>query len=130
MIKAKDIMTKNVVTVGPDAALTETTEILVRNEISGLPVIDGGGNMIGIITEKDILNSAFRGNLYDKKVKDVMSQNVISFSPEVGIEKIALSFGNKPFRRVPIIENNRVVGIISRRDIIRVVLQLNNKILA
>jgi len=127
MLKAKDIMSKTVTTIRSDGTLLDAIQLLVCKEISGLPVVDDGGKMIGIITEKDILNFIFSGNLKNTKVADAMSKEVVSFSPETDMDTIALAVGQNRFRRVPIVKEDKVVGIVSRRDIIRSALDLHCK---
>jgi len=122
MLKAKDVMTKDVITISPDATLADAIELLVAKEISGMPVVDADEKVIGIISEKDILNFAFSGNLRNTKVKEAMSKEVYSFSSDTDIDKISLCLSENKFRRVPIIDNGKLVGIVSRRDIIRVLL--------
>ena len=122
MLKAKDIMTKDVITISPDATLADAIELLVTKEISGMPVVDADEKVIGIISEKDILNFAFSGNLRSTKVKEAMSKEVFSFSSDTDIDKISLCLSENKFRRVPIIDNGKLVGVVSRRDIIRVLL--------
>jgi len=124
MLKAKDVMTKEVMTISPDATLSDLIELLIAKEISGMPVVGDDGKMIGIISEKDILNFAFSGNLHHTKVKEAMSKNVTSFSPDADVDAIALAIGQHQFRRVPIVDKGKVVGIISRRDIIRIALRI------
>ncbi|MEA3499496.1 MAG: CBS domain-containing protein [Candidatus Marinimicrobia bacterium] len=118
-LTAKDIMTKDVITIGPDIFLDKAIKKLIENKISGMPVVDENEKMIGIISEKDILNFAFCGYLRSTKVKEAMSTDVIHFGPETRIEKIAVAISKNHFRRVPIIKEGKVVGIVSRRDIIR-----------
>jgi CBS domain-containing protein len=127
MLKAKEVMTKDVITSSPDATLADAIKLLIAKEISGMPVIDAGGKMIGIISEKDILNFAFSGNLSNTKVKEAMTKNVTSFSQDADIDSIALAISHNQFRRVPIVEAGKVVGIVSRRDIIRIALKIGNK---
>ncbi len=122
MLTARDVMTKNITTIGPDATLDQVIQILLEKKISGMPVVNDSGEMVGIISEKDILNFAFDGNLNNTKVSEAMTKNVVSFPPEADINSIILTIADRHFRRVPIVENKRVVGIISRRDIIRVAL--------
>ncbi len=123
-LKAKDIMTKDVITIEPEVTLDKAIKKLVKNKISGMPVVDDSGKMIGIISEKDILNFAFSGYLRNTKVKKAMSKNVIHFTPETRIEKIAVAISKYQFRRVPIVKDGKVIGIVSRRDIIRNVLKV------
>ena len=127
MLKAKDVMTKDVITISPDVTLKDAIELLLEKKISGMPVVDKKGKMIGIISEKDILNFAFSGNLSITKVSEAMSKNIISFPPNEDVDSIALTISENQFRRVPIIQEGKVVGIVSRRDIIRVSLSLGKK---
>ncbi len=124
MLKAKDVMTKEVITIDPETGLEEAIHRLVENKISGMPVCDKEGNVVGMVSEKDILNFIFSGNIKDTKVKEAMSTHIISFPPEAELDKIALVMGEKQIRRVPILENGRMVGIVSRRSIIKIVLQI------
>lgn len=124
MQKAKDVMVKDVITISPDSSLEDAIKILIDKKISGMPVVDAGGQIVGIISEKDILNFVFSGNLGNTKVKEAMSKSITSFGPEDDIDKIALAIGEKQFRRVPIVEKGKVVGIVSRRDIIKIALLL------
>ena len=123
-LKAKDIMTKDVIMIGPDSILAEAIKKLIENKISGMPVVDEDGKLLGIISEKDILNFAFCGYLRNTKVRKAMSTKVVSFNLNDGIEKLAVSISKYHFRRVPIIDEEKVVGIVSRRDIIRNVLKV------
>ena len=120
-------MTREAITVGPDTDLKEATRILVENKVSGMPVIDEEGKVIGMISEKDILNFIFSGNFDSTTVKEAMTSHIVSFSPDTDIEKISLVMGERQIRRVPILENGKLVGIISRRSIIRTILDIPKK---
>ncbi|MEW6515478.1 MAG: CBS domain-containing protein [candidate division FCPU426 bacterium] len=122
MLKAKHVMTTEVVTIGPEATLAEAIGVLLEKKISGMPVVDIQKRLVGIISEKDMLNFAFSGNLALTKVGEAMTREIVSFPPETDVAEIALAIGQRNFRRVPIVEAGRVVGIVSRRDIIRVAL--------
>lgn len=124
MLKAKDLMTKNVITVKEDTSVVELAKILYENQISGVPVVDSQGKVVGVVTEKDILNIIFSGNVQHTKVGDIMSRNVIKFSPDTDIDKVALAISEHNIRRVIIVDkDNKVVGIVSRRDIIKMILE-------
>lgn len=122
MLKARDVMTREVITIDPEAGLDEAIRTLVDNKISGMPVCDAAGAIIGMISERDILNFMFSGNLKATTVKEAMSTTVISFSPDADLEKLCLAMGEKQLRRIPIVEGGKLVGIVSRRSIIRTVL--------
>lgn len=120
MLKAKDIMVKKVITIDPEATLADAIDILISKKISGMPVVNKKGKMVGLISEKDILNFIFSGNLNNTTVSEAMSRKVVSFSPDTSIDKIALTIGENKFRRVPITNSEgKVIGIVSRRDIIK-----------
>ncbi|HAM38119.1 MAG: hypothetical protein A2474_00035 [Elusimicrobia bacterium RIFOXYC2_FULL_34_12] len=117
--KAKDVMIKKVVTIHPESSLKEAVKIILKKGISGLPVIDNSNKIIGILTEKDIINYMISGNLNHALASEAMSTNIISVSSDTDLTKIALLFCEKGIKRVPVIDNGKLVGIISRRDMIR-----------
>lgn len=120
MLKAKDVMTKIVITISPEATLADVVELLDAKGITGVPVVDTDEKVIGIITEKDILNYAFEyvANLQSTKVKEAMTKKVVSFTSDTGIDKISLCFSKSDIRRVPIIDEGKLVGIVSRKDLL------------
>lgn len=123
MLKARDIMTTEVITIGPEATLEEAIKTLLTNKISGMPVCDKEKRVLGVLSERDLLNFVFSGNVRTAHVKEAMSTKVTSFAPDADIDKISLVMGEKQIRRVPIIENGKLVGVISRRSILRTVLK-------
>jgi len=124
MLKVKDVMVKDVITIDPESTLADAIKILISKKISGMPVVDANGEMVGLISEKDILNCIFSGNLNNTRVKDVMTRNVVSFPLDTDVDKVALAIGERQFRRVPIVDKGKVVGIVSRRDIIKIALPI------
>jgi CBS domain-containing protein len=121
--KARDIMTTNIIATKKDIHLTEVMALLLRNHISGLPVEDDEGNLIGIISEIDLVNSVFSGNADGTTAEEVMSKAVLSFSPDMELAELVQVFSSKRLRRVPIVDKGKVVGIVSRRDILREMLK-------
>jgi CBS domain-containing protein len=118
-LQARDVMTTPVLTISPDASLEEAIRLLSSGGVSGVPVVDSRGLMVGLISEENLLSFIFSGNLETTKVQDAMTTQVVAFPPETDLLTIAQVFHEHRFRRVPIMENNRVVGIVSRRNIIR-----------
>jgi CBS domain-containing protein len=123
-IKAADFMTKKVIAATEDLPLTEVIELLVKHNISFLPVLDAEQNFLGVITEYDVINFASSGEADRTKVKEAMSRQVVHFSPEDNFETIVNECLTKRIHRAPIIEGGKVVGIVSRRDILRQMLNL------
>jgi CBS domain-containing protein len=121
-VRAAEIMTQPVVTIRPEASLLAAIKLLLRHHISGLPVVDAAGGLVGLITERDIMNFALSGDAAESTVADAMTTEVISFSPDAELATLANCFIAKGIRRVPIVEGTRVLGIVSRRDILREIL--------
>lgn len=122
-VKARDVMTTHVVTVRPETRLTQVMELLLRHHISGLPVVDEQGFLVGIVSEIDLVNSAFSGNADETEVREVMTTEVTCFSPDAELADLVDAFSSKRLRRVPIVEKGKVVGIVSRRDVLREILR-------
>jgi CBS domain-containing protein len=117
--KVSDIMTTTVITARPDMRLTDAIKLLLRWHISGLPVVDSGGTLIGVLTEHDVLNFAFSGDAADTLVAEAMQKKVTTCKPETPVEEVANCFATHRIRRVPVVKGGKVIGIVSRRDILR-----------
>jgi CBS domain-containing protein len=124
---AADVMTTPVVTVRDDATLTAAIELLLRHHVSGLPVVADDGAVIGIITEHDIMNFAFSGDAADTTVREAMTPQVVSLPPQADLVALVNALSAGRIRRVPIIDNGRLVGIVSRRDILREMLAMYSR---
>jgi CBS domain-containing protein len=124
---ADEIMTRPAVTISPDASLTDAIELMLNNGISGMPVVDADGRLVGIITEKDVMNFAFSGNADDTAVREAMTTDVVTYPPKTDIAVLTNCLGSKHFRRVPIVSEGKVIGIVTRRDIMREILSVYSK---
>jgi CBS domain-containing protein len=116
--KAKDIMKCGVITVRVGQSVYEAIKIMVEKSISGLPVINDRG-LVGIISEKDILTSLYNTEFLQGGVEDYMTKEVVGFDVEDSLSDICDCLINNHFRRVPIFNQGRLAGIISRADIIK-----------
>ncbi|MHC4622951.1 MAG: CBS domain-containing protein [Planctomycetota bacterium] len=128
MLKAKDIMTKGVVSVGRRVPILEAMELLLENKIAGIPVVEEDGDLAGILTEKDLLglyHAPEQGK--DKTVEDYMTQPAVHFDEDEGLDDICTCLLEVTFRRVPVTSNGKVVGIISRPDVLKAILEECNK---
>lgn len=119
MIKAKDIMKTNVLAVATNADIYEAIRIMVANNVTGLPVIDNDRLLVGIVTEKDVLTLLY--NIEDRpgRVADFMTPSVVAFEQDEDLVVVAGSLCTNHFRRVPILNQGKLVGIVSRKDVIR-----------
>jgi CBS domain-containing protein len=126
-LRARDFMMPHLVTLTTDMELLDAIQLFVEKQISGAPVLDSQGNLVGILTERDCLAqtvvAAYHGEA-GGRVAEVMSGDVRTVDADASLMDIAESFVNSKYRRYPVLEDNRLVGIISRRDVLRAVLQL------
>jgi CBS domain-containing protein len=118
-------MNTSVITIGRDEDIYEAMRMMALNNITGLPVVEDDGTLLGIITEKDVLvllcNRLEEASMDREigRVGDFMTRNVVCFDPEDRLSDIAECLSTNDFRRVPILDNGKLVGIISRRDVLR-----------
>jgi CBS domain-containing protein len=117
---ARDIMTRKVYTIRPEASAQETAQLLDQHRISGLPVVDEGNDIIGIVTEADIISKVDKEGL---RVSDIMSHEVTSVNEETPVSEIALLLTERKIKRVPVVQDGKLVGIVSRADIVHAVAQ-------
>ena len=118
MVKAKAVMKTDVITVRRDTDIYEAMRIMAENNITGLPVVNDDRTLAGIITEKDVLKLLHNFEDRPGKVEDFMTKEVVCFNQEESLVGIGQRFMHNHYRRVPIVHNGRLVGIISRKDII------------
>ena len=115
---ACDIMTRKVCTISPEASVQETAQLLYQERISGVPVVNADGRIIGIVTEADIISKASREGL---RVADIMSHEIIAVAEDTPINEIALLLSERKIKRVPVVSEGKLVGIVSRADIVHAV---------
>jgi len=125
MLKAKDVMIKKVISVKKETPIYEALELLAKNNVTGAPVVEDDMTLVGILSEKDILTLFYgREDEEEKTVDDFMTQPAVFFDEDESLLDICNCLMNNYFRRVPIASKGKLVGIISRKDIIDYVLQL------
>lgn len=118
MLKAKDIMNKNFETISESTDVQQICSILIRNKVSGLPVVKGGKKLVGFVSERDIITSISRFGFPKKKAKDIMTKNVVLVKENMPTERVSKIFTDGPFRYIPVTRRGSVVGIISRKQVI------------
>ena len=117
---ARDIMTRRVYTTCAEASVQEVAQLLSRKNISGVPVIDKNGKMIGIVTEADIIGKVDREGL---RAADIMSPEIIAVDEETRVGEIAMLLTEHRIKRVPVVQHGKLVGIVCRADIVHAVAQ-------
>lgn len=146
-MKAKDIMTNRVISIGQDESVFEAARLMLQNRISGLPVVDSTGVLVGMVTEGDFLRRAETGtekyrsrwlefvfgpgraaadftHSHGRKVEEVMSDNPIAVTEDAAVEEIVGLMERHRIKRVPVTRNARLVGIVSRANLVRAMLPL------
>lgn len=119
MFETRNIMSTDVVSVTRHAPISEVIELLVDKDITGIPVVNEDGTLAGIVTEKDILSLLSDLRYASGTVEQYMTRDVVAFDVEDDFIAICECLMTNHFRRVPILADGRLVGIVSRRDIIR-----------
>lgn len=117
---ARDIMTRKVHTTSPEASVQELAQLLSRHDISGVPVVNKDGDIIGFVSEADILGKVVREGLH---VADIMSSEIIFVDEQTRVGEIAALLTERKIKRVPVMRNGKLVGIVCRADIVHAVAQ-------
>jgi CBS domain-containing protein len=141
-MKVKDVMTTDVVTVREDTSFKDTVELLVEHRISGVPVVDGDGRLVGLVTEADLVSkeafdlrhrrplaavaelisgaSRWSGKASGLTAGQVMTDRVVAVTPREDVRAVARRMLDLGVKRFPVVDGGRLVGIISRQDLLRI----------
>ncbi len=125
---AKDVMTKDLVTFGPYMTAQDAIEVLLKNKISGAPVVDSDGKLVGIVSEYQLLAVIYNEEFKNQPIKELMTKEVLTVEEETLLTEVANLFIVHRIRRLPVLRDGELVGQISRRDIIRFAVQNRNAI--
>ncbi|WP_293368647.1 CBS domain-containing protein [Nevskia sp.] len=126
-VKVRDYMTTKLVTFRPDMEVMHAVHTLVEKGISGAPVVDAKGNLLGVLSQRDCLEvalTAAQDSCIAGPVAQYMSEKPVTVDPETNLTQLATMFCTAPFRRYPVIENGQLVGQISRSDVLRAISQM------
>jgi CBS-domain-containing membrane protein len=149
-MKAKDIMVAPVISVKPNATVKDVAKLFMRHRISAVPVVDDQGKIVGIVSERDLMQRAEIGT--DKQrswwlrllteeqavfdyikahaihVSDVMTRDVVTTSPDTPLRDVALLLEKKGIKRVPVVRNGQLVGIVSRANLVQALTAAGSKL--
>jgi len=141
-MKASDIMVSNVIAVGPDASVLDVANLLLKNRISAVPVVSERGELLGIVSEGDLMRRAEAGTdrqrswwlealtsnealatefvkSHARKVADIMTRRVVTAKPDTPIGEIASLLEKNGIKRAPIVKEGKIVGIVSRANLLQ-----------
>lgn len=119
MKTAKDIMSRTVVSISPEALLQDAMDLILECGVSGLPVVDSQGDLVGIISEADLCLQGVQNSAVTQSVEECMTRVVSTVDENAHVDTIVEMLLGKNIRRVPVVANQKIVGIVSRRDIVR-----------
>ena len=124
MLEAKEVMTNHVICVGKDTPIFEAIKLMASNNVTGIPVVEDDMTLIGILSEQDVLRLFHTfDDEKDRTVRDFMTQPAIHFEENERLLDVCYCLRDNSIRRVPITSNGKVVGVISRSDIIKCILK-------
>lgn len=116
-MNAKDIMTRDIITVSPTMSVKNLAMALIKNQISGAPVAGRNGKIVGVVSEADLIAKS------GKDVKSIMSKKIISVSEDTSVEEIARLMTAHTIKRLPVMKDGAIVGIVSRADLVSAIAQ-------
>ena len=123
-MNVRDVMRRDVITIDPDASIMDSMRKMVNERITSLIVEKPTDKSVyGIITRKDIVNKviAYNKDLKTTKVSEVMSEPILTISPDLSIETVARLMAKTDIRRFPVMEGNKLIGLISNSDILKAI---------
>jgi CBS domain-containing protein len=127
--KISEFMDTVVPSLAPDTGIIKAVDYLLRHRVTGAPVVDAGGKLLGIITETDLLRLVTEGIQGEPPasatVSEYMTKDVVTVPPSVDIYYVAGIFANNKFRRLPVVEGGKVIGAITRYDLLRIIRTLS-----
>ncbi len=125
MLEAKDIMTKKVVCIKKDIPVVDAIRLMAGNNITGIPVVKDDMTLLGILSERDVLRLFHTyEDEKDRTISDFMTQPAVYFEEDELLLDVCYCLRDNNIRRVPVTSNGKVVGVISRSDILKCILKL------
>ena len=121
-LRVRDYMSTELVTVRPQTDITHVVQTLIANDISGVLVVDDEQALVGVLTERDCIATASSAGYYDElagPASDYMTTPVETVTPDENLIDIAIKMTGSRYRRFPVLEDGKLVGLISRRDVLR-----------
>lgn len=114
-MKVSDVMTKTVITIKEEQSKEQAARLLAHHRISGLPVLNNDGVLVGVVTEYDVIAKD------GKTVGEIMTRGIISITPDTDLDAASHILVHEHIRRLPVVDQGELVGIVSRADVVRTV---------
>jgi CBS domain-containing protein len=127
MEKVRDFMSTELTVLSPDEHVLRAMRLLIDRGLSGAPVLDERGNLLGVLTQRDCLTVAFRTSYHGDeagRVEEYMTRDVETVDADTSLVEVIERFYKSPRRRFPVLDGGRIVGLISRRDVLRAFLEM------
>jgi CBS domain-containing protein len=123
MYTARDVMCSDVITISVDATVGDAMRVLLEKDISGAPVVDEQGELVGIVSELQLLEAVYTPQIKKHSLRNFVTKNVLSVTENALLSDVANILVLHRIRRVPVLRDGRLVGIVSRRDLLRYALE-------
>ena len=123
----RDVMSRELTVLAPDADMMSAMKTMLAKQISGAPVVDLHGNLVGLLTQRDCLTVAYQSSYHGQlagKVEEFMTRDPETVAADLPLVEVIERFYQSPHRRFPVLEGQRLVGQISRRDVLQAVVDL------
>lgn len=114
----RDIMSKSVVSIRPDATMIDAVKVLTKHHLSGAPVATAAGEVVGFISEPNLMDVLFDERVRNEKVSEFMTRDVHVADPNDSISSAATMFAMYGIRRLPVVEGDHLIGVVTRRDLL------------
>lgn len=125
-VRVRDFMMTKPIIFSSDMDLLDAIRVLVDRRISGAPVVDARGNLVGVLTERDFLKAALVAGYHGERggpVRDYMTTEVEAVNADDSLVDVANRFVESKYRRYPVVQDNRVVGVVARSDVLRAIIE-------
>ncbi len=130
MLPVREVMTRQVVSVAADATVDQVIELLLRHQVSGLPVVDDEQRLLGVVTEFDLLEALYDHEIGDQPVSAHMTRDPLCVEDDTPLVTVADVMLTSRVRRLPVVRDGRLAGLVSRHDLIRVIQELRRRVTA
>lgn len=128
MPTVRDLMTTDPITVDPDDSIETAISLMLKHGVSGLPVTDSSGRLLGVVSEFDLLELVWDPKSSKDKVNDYMSREIHTVDEDDELTAVAEQFRTRSFRRLPVMRGDQLVGVISRHDLLRDIMRARGQI--